>query len=211
MQIIIKGRQMHVSSQLRQRIERKIQRLSRLIDEDVLVQVTVAEEQTKSAQDRFSVQISLPAHGHVHAARSEERAPNANAALDIAIDKIEYQLGRDKDRLTRRRQHQTPGIKTLELSRTGRLSSLEEELHSPTEEPATDQLMMEEQENEQIWSKIVEIKSLPTRSMTDKEVIALMEKDGASYYPFYNEETSSVNVMYRLEQGGYGLLIPAME
>ena len=37
MQIIIKGRQLQVTPQLRQRIERKIQRLTRLTDEDARV------------------------------------------------------------------------------------------------------------------------------------------------------------------------------
>ncbi|GHO45466.1 ribosome hibernation-promoting factor, HPF/YfiA family [Ktedonospora formicarum] len=209
MQIIITGRQMHVSPQLRQRIERKLQRLSRLIDENALVEVTVTEGQTRSAQDRFSVQIALPGHGHVHAVRSEVSALTVNAALDVVVDKVVYQLGRQKDRLTTRRQH-APAMKTLALSRTGRLSALEEEAEAFSES-MTESQMMEEQENEQIWSQIVEIKRLPTKPMTDKEVIELMEKDKSAYYPFYNQETSSVNVMYRLDQGGYGLLIPAVE
>ena len=29
--------------------------------------------------------------------------------------------------------------------------------------------------------------------------------------PFFNEATNSVNVMYRLNKGAYGLLVPALE
>jgi len=47
--------------------------------------------------------------------------------------------------------------------------------------------------------------------MSDQEVIAEMDKYGLSFYPFFNEETGSVNVMYRLDTGGYGLLVPALE
>jgi putative sigma-54 modulation protein len=47
--------------------------------------------------------------------------------------------------------------------------------------------------------------------MSDREVIAEMEMSGLSFYPFFNEETRSVNVMYRLDKGGYGLLVPALE
>jgi len=47
--------------------------------------------------------------------------------------------------------------------------------------------------------------------MSDQEVIAEMETHGLSFYPFFNEETRSVNVMYRLNEGGYGLLVPALE
>ncbi|MBO0791109.1 MAG: sigma 54 modulation/S30EA ribosomal C-terminal domain-containing protein, partial [Ktedonobacteraceae bacterium] len=63
----------------------------------------------------------------------------------------------------------------------------------------------------EIWSRIIEIRRLPARPMSDREVIAQMEKSGADYYPFFNGETNSVNVMYRLDQGGYGLLVPAVE
>src|SRR5436305_10784119 len=205
MQIIIKGRQMQVTPQLRQRIERKMQRLSRLVDDNSRVEVTVAEEKTRSAQDRYSVHVLLC--GNTYPIRSEAGAVNATTALDLVIDKVMAQLGRHKDRLTKGRRHQA--VRVMALASSCRLSSIEEE-----EEQVQDELVEDtsvgEQENEQIWSKILEIRRLPTRPMSDQEVIAQMEKGGASFYPFYNEETNSVNVMYRLEEGGYGLLVPAL-
>lgn len=204
MQIIIKGRQMQVTPQLRQRIERKMQRLSRLVDDNSRVEVTVAEEKTRSAQDRYSVHVLLS--GNAHPIRGEVSALNATTALDLALDKVVTQLGRHKDRLTKERRHQA--VKVMALARSGRLSSVEEEEQEQDE--LIEDTSVGEQENEQIWSKIMEIRRLPTRSMSDQEVIAQMEKGGASFYPFYNEETNSVNVMYKLEEGGYGLLIPAV-
>jgi len=46
--------------------------------------------------------------------------------------------------------------------------------------------------------------------MGDQEVIAQMEREGLAFYPFFNQGTNSVNVMYRLDEGGYGLLVPAL-
>jgi len=57
----------------------------------------------------------------------------------------------------------------------------------------------------------VEIRHIATKPMNDREVIAQMEAHKLDFYPFFNEETRSVNVMYRLDQGGYGLLVPALE
>ena len=68
-----------------------------------------------------------------------------------------------------------------------------------------------EERNEEIWSKILEIRRIQTKPMSDQEVIGEMEKNDLSFYPFFNEETGSVNVMYRLDKGGYGLLVPALE
>jgi len=47
--------------------------------------------------------------------------------------------------------------------------------------------------------------------MGDQEVIAQMEALGLTFFPFYNEATDSVNVMYRLSKGGYGLLVPELQ
>ncbi|GCE06468.1 ribosome hibernation-promoting factor, HPF/YfiA family [Dictyobacter aurantiacus] len=203
MQVIIKSKQMQVTPQLRQRIERKVQRLARWLNDESRVEVTVAEEQTRSASDRYCVNLALT--GNSRTIHSEVSALSASAALDMVLDKVVAQLGRQKDRQTRRRQHATP-IKILSLSRAGVLSSLDE--YEDTEVPPS---AMEDEHNEEIWSKVLEIRRLPTKPMTDDEVIEQMEKSGNSFYPFFNEETNSVNVMYKLDTGGYGLLVPAQE
>jgi putative sigma-54 modulation protein len=38
-----------------------------------------------------------------------------------------------------------------------------------------------------------------------------METFGLSFLPFFNEATNSVNVMYRMDKGGYGLLMPELD
>lgn len=200
MQIIITARHTQVTPQLRQKIERKLQRLARLVQPEARVEVTVSEERTRSSQDRFSVQLALS--GSSHSIRSEVSAVSAVSALDRVLDKVEAQLGRHKDRQTTRRQHALP-VRVLALERSGLLTSLEEE-------NAARDAQVEEERNEHIWSRIMEIRRLPTRPMSDQEVIREMEQSGAPYYPFFNAETNSVNVMYRLDQGGYGLLVPAM-
>jgi ribosomal subunit interface protein len=198
MQIIIKSRQMQVTPQLRQKIERKLQRLARLVSDDARVEVTVAQEQTRSANDKYNVQLALSG-----GLQSQVSALNASAALDVALDKLVGQLNRSKDR-AKRRQQASP-VKVLSLARSGSLTSLEEESSFDVDE----NLLVEPEDNEAIWSQIKEIRRLPTQSMTDKEVIAQMEQDGEPFYPFFNAESNSVNVMYRLEDGGYGLLVPA--
>ncbi|GCE13186.1 ribosome hibernation-promoting factor, HPF/YfiA family [Tengunoibacter tsumagoiensis] len=205
MQVIIKSRQMHVSDNLRSKIEHKIQRLTRFVEDTARIEVTVTEEQTRSADDRFTVQLALSTNSHpIH---SEVSAQSASAALDMALDKVVTQLGRQKDRATTIRRHHTPGVKVLALSRSGEISSLEEE---ESLEAAAAHPPVGDESNEAIWSQVLEIRRLPTTPMSDQEVIEHMEKDGVAFYPFFNGETNSVNVMYKLEQGGYGLLVPAV-
>ncbi|GAC1645001.1 MAG: ribosome-associated translation inhibitor RaiA [Ktedonobacteraceae bacterium] len=204
MELIIKGRQMEITPQLRQRIERKVQRLSRLVHETTRVEVTVTEEQTRSNRDRFCVQVALS--GDTQPIHSEVSALSATAALDLVLDKVIAQLGRKKDRQLAMRRH-TDTVKVLALSRSGTLLAEEDE----QDEEYTSTITLAEEQNEDIWSQVKEIRRLPTEPMNDQEVIARMKQNGASFLPFFNEETGTVNVMYKLEEGGYGLLVPSVE
>jgi putative sigma-54 modulation protein len=209
MQLIIKGKQMDVPPRLRQHIERKVQKLSRLIGDDARVEITVAEEQTRSAKDRYLVQLLLT--NSSTPIRSEVSAINAMTALDLVLDKVSTQLERQKGRQAARRHHVSP-LKVLALSRSGTLSEVEEQ--SEEQEESSEQLAtasIDEEENEAIWSKVLEIRRISARPMNDQEVIAHMKAHQLTYYPFFNEEMQSVNVMYRLDGGGYGLLVPALE
>lgn len=218
MQIIINGKQMEVTPRLRQHIERKVQRLARFVDGETLVEVTVTEEQTRSARDRYTVQLALA--NPTHPIRSEVRAVNANMALDLVLDKVVVQLGRQKDRHTSTIRRRTPPVKVLSLARSGDLSPLEEQgedgmadfgKNSDGKRASSDASSIDKERNEEIWSKVVEIRRVPTKPMGDQEVIAQMKTLGLSFFPFYNEATDRVNVMYRLNKGGYGLLVPELQ
>ncbi len=220
MNIIIKGKQMEVTPRLRQYIERKVLRLSRLVDEETRVEVTVTEEQTRSAHDRYCVQLALAGGaGSFQPVRSEVSGLNANKALDVALDKVLAQLGRQKDRHTTAVRHRTPPIKVLALTltRSGDIVPLEEDGETYDSISEIDgeyasyaNIPVEQEQNEEIWSRVLEIRRVPTKPMDDQEVIAQMEVLGVSFLPFFNEATNSVNVMYKLSQGGYGLLVPEL-
>jgi putative sigma-54 modulation protein len=215
MQIIITSRQMEITPRLRQYIERKVQRLSRLVNQDARIEVIVTEEQTRSARDRYAVQLALS--GTSHPIRSEVRALNVNTGIDLALDKIVSQLGRQKDRQKSTLRKRTHAMKILALSRSGELSLLEEEQETQQNNDQDFDGLDEqfpaiaEDRNEEIWSKVMEIRRIQTKPMNDQEAIAQMEALGISFYPFFNEATSSINVMYRLDSGGYGLLVPDLQ
>ena len=125
MQIVVKSKQFEITPRLHQIIDRKVQRLSRLVDDDTRIEVTVTEEQTRSAQDRYSVHLALTVGSHP--IRGEVSAVNADMALNLVLDKVIKQLGRQKDKQTTTLRHHTPPVKVLSLSRSGELSALEEE------------------------------------------------------------------------------------
>lgn len=214
MEVIIKGKHMEVAPRLRQIIERKVQKLTRLVDDDSRVEVTVTEEKTRSANDRFTVQVALT--GTTYPVRSSMSAVNAHVALDLVLDKVMTQLGRQKGRQTTMKRHHSLPVRVFALSRSGSLTTFaEEEEEEESEEQYKDDeqpgALLDQDHNEEIWSRVLEIRRVHNKPMGDQEVIAQMELQGLTFLPFFNEATNTVNVMYRLEKGGYGLLVPELE
>jgi putative sigma-54 modulation protein len=204
MQITIKSKQMDVSPRMRAHIEQKLHRLSRLISDEARLEVTVADEKTRSARDRYVVHLGISNVRGCNPIRATASNINVNAALDVALDKVTTQLGRHKDRQIASHRLPVSAVQVLTLSRSGNLSE--------TDVTSFEDAALDSEENEQIWSRIMEIRRIATRAMNEQEVITQMEQEGLSFYPFINTETNSINVMYRLTAGeGYGLLLPATE
>jgi len=200
MQITFKSKHMEMTPRMRGHIEQKIQRLARLVGDEARVEATVCETPTRSAQDRFSVHLEF-ANTPPYSLRASATAATVATALDHTLDKITAQFGRQKSRHTDAHRLTESPVKVLSLSRSGEVSEMEEEIAAENALPT--------EENAEIWSQIMEIRKVRTGQLSSQEVIAQMEQAGLSFFPFFNAETNSVNVMYRLDSGtGYGLLVP---
>src|SRR5262245_22712021 len=66
MQITIKSKQMDVSPRMRAHIEQKLQRLGRLVGDEARMDVTVVDEKTRSAKDRYAVHLELTNVRHLN-------------------------------------------------------------------------------------------------------------------------------------------------
>lgn len=205
MQIMIKSKQMDLSPRMRTHIEQKLHRLSRLVgDGDARVDVTVVDEKTRSAKDRYAVHLEISNVRRLNPIRATASDINVKTALDVVLDKVTAQLGRQKGRHATAHRLPVSPVQVLSLSRSGNVSGAEER--------TTEDVALNPADNEEIWSHIMEIRRVQTKPMSDQQVIAQMEQENLSFYPFINSETNSVNVMYRLANGeGYGLLVPATE
>ena len=70
MQITIKSKQMDVSPRMRAHIEQKLQRLGRLVGDEARMDVTVVDEKTRSAKDRYAVHLELTNVRHLNPRRA---------------------------------------------------------------------------------------------------------------------------------------------
>lgn len=112
--------------------------------------------------------------------RGEERSSDFNAAIDTVAEKLERQIEHYKGKHYRRKNH-AERVETAEPS--------EEETAIP---------------------HIVRVKRFHTPPMTEEEAIEQMELLGHTFFIFQNEERKSLNVLYRRNDGSYGLIEPEL-
>lgn len=191
MEITIKTREVPLTEQLRQYVEKKVQRLNRYLPNIVEARVELIKEPTRSAQQRHSVQITLFAsNGRI--LRAEERDADLRAAFDSVMDIIERQIERYKGKYWRqvrsRKEEQRARMEAVAQAR------MEEAVIAADEFPP----------------EIRRVKRFEMVPMDEWEAIEQMELLGHDFFVFYNVNTDSVNVLYRRRDGGYGLIIPEL-
>ncbi|HIE50169.1 MAG TPA: ribosome-associated translation inhibitor RaiA [Armatimonadetes bacterium] len=174
MEITVTGKNLEVPEPIRKYVTRKLERLLRRFNNLVQeAQVTV------SAQRNWqTVEITLSAVGNL--LRAEERTNDWRASCDSALDKLERQLLKHKERLIQRHRAQV-------------------EVPSPgEEEPAAESAL----------PRIVRTKTFSLRPTTIEEAVLQMDLLGHDFYVFNNAETGEINVLYRRKDGDLGLLQP---
>jgi putative sigma-54 modulation protein len=113
--------------------------------------------------------------------RAEETGPEMNACLDKVMDKIVRQIHRYRTRIEKRLR---AGAFELEAPGTA----------EPQEAPET--------------HNVVRVKRFSVKPTSVEDAITQMEMLGHNFHLFLNEETGIYNVVYRREDGDYGLLEP---
>lgn len=110
--------------------------------------------------------------------RGEERAADFGAAIDIVVDKLHRQIERYKSKHTHGRN-----------------------AHSEREAPPTEPDTVEP-------TRIVRKKRFHILPMTDDEAIEQMELLGHNFFLYADRQNGKLNVVYRRNDGDYGLIEP---
>lgn len=115
--------------------------------------------------------------------RAEETDRDIRTALDRVSEVLTRQIVKHKAKL----QKKFRGKDTIRIENIPDLGPVEED-HSE--------------------EKIVKTKTYDLRPMMEEEAILQMELVGHNFYVFNNAETNQVNVLYKRNKGGYGILVP---
>ena len=172
MKFEIVGKNVTVTPAMREQIEKKLSTLDKyiLIDPNTTARV-VARVYPNSQK----VEITIPTK--VGLLRTEVVNDDFYAAVDLAIDKLEDQLRRQKTRLSKRhREHLAKAF------------------------------IAEAEEDEEAEDIPVRTKEITADEMVLDEAIMQMELSGHNFYIYKDEDSEKIAVVYRRKNGGYGLI-----
>ncbi len=175
MKYIYTGKGMEVSDALKARVEKKLNKLDRYFRDEP--EATVRFKQQKGA--RNIVEITVSVGGVI--LRAEECSNDMYLSIDRAVDKLESQIRRYRNKLEKR-------IRSSELE--------------PVDEAVPDY--------EEATYDVVRVKRFSVKPMGVEDAITQMELLGHNFFLFLNEENNTMCVLYRRNDGSYGLLQPEM-
>lgn len=183
------GRNLDITDAMRSYAEEKLAKLDRFSDQIVDSKVVMSyNDRVGGAPAKVEVQINVP-NGIV---RAEERGMDTYSAIDLVVDKLERQLKKHKGRVLARRGQEKP------------------EPLGPAPEGGPEPVPAEpEEEEEEAPPQIVRTKRHVMRPMAPEDAAMELEALGHDFYVFRNLDTDAITVIYRREDGHYGLIEPA--
>ncbi len=182
---MILNKYLHLTEDQKEYIQHKIDHLKhlgeRVDDESTKVRVDVESNKIKTTNKNVSLQVTmyLP-HAVI---RAEMFSTTVEEGIDLAVEKLEKQLERYKNRKNRR-----------DLSGKWIPASTLEQISS-TQEGASELPLISKRKNFN-----------EARPMHEEEAIEQMELLDHNFYAFINAEDGRFNVVYRRDDGSYGLL-----
>jgi putative sigma-54 modulation protein len=186
MQITLKAKNRKLTATEEEVIRKKVSRLPRYLDHITDAEVIVGEERPRRGLDKQVVQLTVRANGTL--LRAEESDAEMQAALDAALDKVERRIERFRGR--------------RERNKKGR-SSLGEALVPPAPE-------VEPEDEDMAARAVVRTKRFIVQPMEREDAIEQMELLGHSFFVYMDAETKHMSVVYRRQDGNYGLLEPVL-
>jgi putative sigma-54 modulation protein len=175
---IIAKNNVEVSETIQAYVEKKISKLGRYLPTIDEGKVEICREGTKLPEQRFTVQVTLDSRGVL--IRAQEKSKDMRTAIDKVVDVLSKRIERYKGKL----YDKSRGIS---FARQG--AAIEEE---EIEAPKT----------------VVKTKRFLVKPMTVDEAISQMELLGHNFFLFLDADTERLNLLYRRDDGNYGLIEP---
>lgn len=198
MEITIRHVDIPLSEDLRAHAQHRAEKLDRFLSRVTDAQVEMRRRPQRSGGDVTRVQVTI--HAGRSLLRAEDENHDAKKAIDGAFAKLQRQVRRFHDRRTDRKAHPPLRIYTFDG-----LRPLEPDDVAAIE----DELVAEDDESSgESPNGIVRMKRFSVKPMRPDEAVDQMELLGHTFFLFLNADEGQMNVVYRRNDGGFGLLAP---
>lgn len=180
MRTIVRGKNLEVPDRVREYAERKFLRLERLLDDRSDAILELSNEAHRSASDAHIAEVTLIIDGFT--LRSHAAGSSYQAAVDVVLDKVERQAKDHKER---------PRVRAR-----------------PVQEKAILRRIADGTSDADGERRIVKTKRFSLEPMFEEDAIAAMEDLGHAFFVFVNAETERIAVLYKRDDGAFGMIEP---
>ncbi|MQW22424.1 MULTISPECIES: ribosome hibernation-promoting factor, HPF/YfiA family [unclassified Lactococcus] len=177
----IRGENVEVTDAIRSYVEGKISKLDKYFNDGH--EVTAYVNLKVYTEKRAKVEVTIPAKNVT--LRAEDTSEDMYASIDFVEEKLERQIRKYKTRTNRRPRNSVPTSKIF----TDEFAPLEVS-----------------EEIEDAGVHIVRTKHVALKPMDAEEAVLQMEMLGHDFYVFTDAETDGTNVVYRREDGRFGVI-----
>ena len=182
MKVIISGRHMKLSDDMRAYAEEKMHKAETYFDRIIEGHMILYAE-----KHRRIVEVTLSAKRAKFHAQAETE--DLYASIDGAMEKVDKQIRRHKEKLEDRKHHREEAA-----------SDIDEDLDEGLDEDLDSDLEPE-------W-EIIKVDKFATKMFTPQEAVMQIELSGEDFLMFSNSQTNQINVVYRRKDGNYGWIEP---
>ena len=197
MEITIHGDGIRVSEALEQYTRSKVDKLDRYLPNIMHVGVELSIIRTHRGADLAIAQITVQ-HTRGAILRAEEKMDIDNRdTIRFAINKAVDKLHRQIDRFKSKRKSKNQKVRDRYRATVAELDMAES---SPEFTADADETTPP--------TEIFRRKQVEMMPMNEDEAIEQLELLDHSFYLFMNADTAEINVLYRRDSGGYGILVP---
>lgn len=159
-------------------IQEKVEKKLSKLDKYFITQDVEASVLVRTYPEGQKIEVTIPTEYVL--LRAEEVNDDLYAAIDLVIDKLEGQIRKYKTKLSRKSKNNKLAFNIAEL----------EKLDDSDEEEDV----------------IVKTKTINPKPMDMEEAIMQMEMMDHTFFVYLDAESNKVSVVYKRNNGGYGLL-----
>ena len=180
MRTIVKGKNIEVPDRVREYAERRLLRIARVVDDRSDAILELSNEQHRSATDAHIADVTLVVAGRP--LRSHAAGVSYQAAIDAVMDKVERQAVDHKEK---------PRVRAR-----------------PEEEKTLLRRLADGTADESRERRVVKTKRFAIEPMFEEDAIAAMDELGHAFFVFVNAENERVAILYRRQDGDFGVIEP---